>query len=163
MSATLPITRVQWVDGVQLGHADLRDAVSHEARLLDLHVCGIHGKRPLGGPYMGSGIVPASSLDWIAAAFGLWAVIDTSAAGFASTPNYVAELVGDVAADADLIGPFLHLFAPQPDRVTVRLFFADRQGRPIRPLLRDVVQRFTTAAIAWIGAESQRGCGAGGA
>lgn len=42
-TAERPPRRVSWFEGAALRHADLRDAIAHEARLLALHVSAMHG------------------------------------------------------------------------------------------------------------------------
>jgi hypothetical protein len=80
-----PPVRVAWVEGAKLRHADLRDAVAHEARMLALHVSAVH--RAWG------------------VALGLEVVIDASARDLIVTPGLAYTCAGDALVSSDALDP----------------------------------------------------------
>jgi hypothetical protein len=77
--------RVAWVQGAKLRHADLRDAVAHEARMLALHVSAVH--RAWG------------------VALGLEVVIDASARDLIVTPGLAYTCAGEPLISSDALDP----------------------------------------------------------
>jgi hypothetical protein len=77
--------RVAWTQGAKLRHADLRDALAHEARMLALHVSAVH--RAWG------------------VALGLEVVIDASARDLIVTPGLAYTCAGDALISSDALDP----------------------------------------------------------
>ena len=79
-------------------------------------------------PYVRAGTSPAGATDWsyftdLGVIAGVQATIDTSTAGFGSTPSYVANLMGDrvLAAGSRVADGILTVVAPAPGSFVARV------------------------------------------
>jgi len=106
------------------------------------------------------GFTRAGGLTWMLGTYSLRAIVDTSAAGFLSTPFYTAELI--VTFDlGGLIGPFLSLSSFYPDHFTARLFAISPAGFSTSVVLTDLLSRAGAIQLAWVGIEPNAGCSGG--
>jgi predicted RecA/RadA family phage recombinase len=83
--------------------------------------------RPLARPQIAAGDTVPGDTAWETweengITIGLQSVVDTSAAGFTTTPNYFAEAVSDNPPDQFIPAWFTSIADAQPDRFTLRLF-----------------------------------------
>ena len=108
-------------------------------------------------PHVAFGQTRAGELTWSDGQADIWVHIDTSEAGFSTTPVYIATIAG-VTTSAALVGPWLHVEHATASGFIARLVGAAVPPQP-GPLQRGFIRAAArTATIAWTGIESSHAC-----
>ena len=115
--------------------------------------------RALARPHVASGLTAPGALTWTKGASDLVASIDTSAAGFTTTPVYLASIASASAWTGGLVAPFLSVGQATPTRVNVHLSIAAKP--PALVILFTQLDLAKELSIAWTGVESAVGCSGG--
>lgn len=115
---------------------------------------------PMTRPRIGFGLTPVGGLSWFANTWAIRAMIDTSAAGFGSTPKYVGW-TSQLPDLGGLVGPFLALSAFFPDRFHVRLSATSPAGLPAAAVVANLLAGAAAIRIGWMGVEANAGCTSG--
>lgn len=115
--------------------------------------------RGLVRPHVASGVTAPGALTWTQGASDLVASIDTSAAGFTTTPVYLAQIASSTAWTGALVAPFVSIAQPSPTRFNVHLSIAAKP--PALVLLFAQLDLAKELSIAWTGVESAVGCTGG--
>ena len=115
--------------------------------------------RGLVRPHVASGTTAAGALVWSQGASDLVASIDTSAAGFTTTPVYLAQIASPTPWLGGLVAPFVSVGQASPTRFTVHLSIAAKP--PALVLLFAQLDLAKELSITWTGVESAVGCTGG--
>ena len=115
--------------------------------------------RGLVRPHVASGITAAGALTWAQGTSDLVASIDTSAAGFTTTPVYLVQIASPTPWTGGLVAPFVSVGQPSPTRFNVHLSIAAKP--PALVLLFAQIDLARELSIAWTGVESAADCGGG--
>jgi len=110
----------------------------------------------LARPHVVSGTVRAGQLAWKQGTADLYATVDTDAAGFTTTPTYVASVGNDPPWPRTIMGPLVGIEAQSPTSFTVRLVFGAGPGFAV-PLPALLVHA-RSVALSWTGVETSTGC-----
>jgi hypothetical protein len=115
--------------------------------------------RALRRPHIATGVAGAGSLNWKQGTAHLVATIDTSAAGFTSTPTYFASITSVVPWQGAIVGPFLSIGQATRTRFDVHLMLAAKP--PALVMMFAEVPLIEALEITWTGIESTSGCSDG--
>ena len=115
--------------------------------------------RGLVRPHVASGVTAPGALTWAQGAGDLVASIDTSAAGFTTTPVYLAQIASPTPWTSGLVAPFVSIGQASPTRFNVHLSIAAKP--PALVLLFAQLDLARELSIAWTGVESAVGCTGG--
>ena len=115
--------------------------------------------RGLVRPHVASGITSPGALTWSQGTSDLVASIDTSAAGFTTTPIYLAAITSQTPWQGGLVAPFVSVGQASPTRFNVHLSIAAKP--PALVLLFAQIDLAKELSIAWTGVESASECGGG--
>jgi hypothetical protein len=115
--------------------------------------------RALARPHVASGRTAPGALTWTTGTSDLVAPIDTSAAGFTTTPVYLASLASPSPWTGGLVAPFLSIGQATPTRFNVHLSIAAKP--PALVLLFTQLDLAKELSISWTGVESAVGCSGG--
>jgi hypothetical protein len=115
--------------------------------------------RGLVRPHVASGLTAPGALVWTQGTSDLVASIDTSAAGFTTTPVYLAEIASPTPWTGGLVAPFVSVGQATPTRFNVHLSIAAKP--PALVLLFAQIDLAKELSIAWTGVESAVGCSGG--
>ena len=115
--------------------------------------------RGLVRPHVASGVTAPGALAWTQGASDLVASIDTSAAGFTTTPVYLAQIASPTPWTSGLVAPFVSVGQASPTRFNVHLSIAAKP--PSLVLLFAQLDLAKELSIAWTGVESAVGCAGG--
>lgn len=115
--------------------------------------------RGLVRPHVASGVTAPGALKWAQGASDLVASIDTSAAGFTTTPVYLAGIASQTPWQGGLVAPFVSVGQASPTRLNVHLSIAAKP--PALVLLFAQIDLAKELSIAWTGVESASECGGG--
>lgn len=115
--------------------------------------------RGLARPHVASGVAAPGALAWTQGASDLVASIDTSAAGFTTTPVYLAQIASPTPWVSGLVAPFVSVGQASPTRFNVHLSIAAKP--PSLVLLFAQLDLAKELSIAWTGVESAIGCTGG--
>ena len=115
--------------------------------------------RGLVRPHVASGVAAPGALTWAQGTSDLVASIDTSAAGFTTTPVYLAEIASLTPWTGGVVAPFVSVGQASPTRFNVHLSIAAKP--PALVLLFAQIDLAKELSIAWTGVESASECGGG--
>ncbi len=115
--------------------------------------------RGLVRPHVASGVTAPGALAWAQGASDLVASIDTTAAGFTTTPVYLAQIASPTPWVSGLVAPFVSVGQASPTRFNVHLSIAAKP--PSLVLLFAQLDLAKELSIAWTGVESAIGCTGG--
>jgi hypothetical protein len=115
--------------------------------------------RALARPHVASGLTAPGALTWTTGTSDLVAAIDTSAAGFTTTPVYLASIASPTPWTGGLVAPFLSIGQATPTRFNVHLTIAAKP--PALVLLFAQLDLAKELSITWTGVESAVGCSGG--
>ncbi|MBK5189807.1 MAG: hypothetical protein JJD97_16305 [Gemmatimonadaceae bacterium] len=139
LGAEIPIGRVTRATGGTLSGVDYsqRRTVTSLAR-----------------PHVVSGVALPGRVIWRVQSIGLYATIDTDAAGFTTTPVYYACIGNDPPWPRQLVGPLVGIADQTATSFTARLTFGAPSGTAAFPLLAHAAK----VELRWIGVETASGC-----
>ncbi|MEP6733593.1 MAG: hypothetical protein ABJE10_23305 [bacterium] len=112
--------------------------------------------RALVRPHVASGVTRAGALTWNNGTADLIAQVDTSAAGFTTTPVYLASLATSTTWPKGFVAPFVGVTAATPTSFTLHLTFA-AQPPAFVPIFAMKAQ-IDALTFSWVGIESAIGC-----
>jgi hypothetical protein len=115
--------------------------------------------RGLVRPHVASGTTVPGALTWTQGSSDLVASIDTSAAGFTTTPVYLVGISSPTPWQGGLVAPFVSVAQATPTRFNVHLSIAAKP--PSLVLLFAQLDLAKELSIAWTGVESAIGCTGG--
>ena len=112
--------------------------------------------RGLTRPHVASGVTRAGALTWNNGTADLIAVVDTSAAGFTTTPVYLASLATSTTWAKGFVGPFVNVSSATPTQFTLHLTFS-AQPPAFVPIFA-MMDQINALTFSWVGVESSIGC-----
>ena len=112
--------------------------------------------RGLVRPHIVSGVTKSGALVWQQGAPDLFAQVDTSAAGFTSTPVYLVSLAKPTPWSGGLSGPFISVGQSSPTHFNVHLIIAAQP--PAIALIFAMMDAIKALTFSWTGVESTVGC-----
>jgi hypothetical protein len=115
--------------------------------------------RGLVRPHVASGVTAPGALLWQQGVADLHARIDTSAAGFTTTPVYLASIASPSPWTGNLVAPFISVGQGTPTHFDVHVLIAAKS--PALVLLFAQLAVVKELAISWTGVESAVGCSGG--
>ncbi len=115
--------------------------------------------RGLVRPHVASGVTAPGALTWTQGSSDLVASIDTSAAGFTTTPIYLVGISSLTSWQGGLVAPFVSVGQATPTRFNVHVSIAAKP--PALVLLFAQLDLAKELSIAWTGVESAVGCSGG--
>jgi len=115
--------------------------------------------RGLVRPHVVSGLTAPGTLTWAQGTSDLVAAIDTSAAGFTTTPVYLATIASPTPWTGGLVAPFVSVAQATPTRFNVHVSIAAKP--PALVLLFTQLDLAKELSISWTGVENAVGCSGG--
>jgi hypothetical protein len=115
--------------------------------------------RGLVRPHVVSGLTAPGALTWSQGTSDLVAAIDTSAAGFTTTPVYLATIASPTPWTGALVAPFVSVGQATPTRFNVHVSIAAKA--PALVLLFTQLDLVKELSISWTGVENAVGCSGG--